>query len=82
MLRVTSVQALSKCRLMVEMEDGRRGVFDMRPYLSSAFFRELEDEAYFGRVGLFFEGIGWPNGQDIGPDTIAAELQTVADAAA
>jgi hypothetical protein len=82
MNRVTSVQALSECRLMVRMADGKSGVFDMRPYMSSAFFRELEDEAYFRQVGQFFDGIGWPNGQDIGPDTIAAELQAVVDAAA
>lgn len=82
MNRVTSVQALNERRLMVTMADGRRGVFDMRPFMGSAFFRELEDEAYFRQVGLFFDGVGWPNGQDIGPDTIAAELRIVVDAAA
>jgi hypothetical protein len=82
MNRVTSVQALNEFHLMVRMADGKSGVFDMRPYMGSAFFRELEDEAYFRQVGLFFDGIGWPNGQDIGPDTIAAELRTVVDTAA
>lgn len=81
MNRVTSVRALNECRLSVCMADGKSGVFDMRPYMGSAFFRELEDKAYFRQVGLFFDGVGWPNGQDIGPDTIAAELQVV-DAAA
>lgn len=82
MNRVTSLQALNECRLLVSMADGKNGVFDMRPYMRSAFFQELEDEAYFRQAGLFFDGIGWPNGQDIGPDTIAAELQAVVDAAA
>jgi hypothetical protein len=82
MNRVLSVQALNECRLMVRMADGQSGVFDMRPYMGSPFFRELEDEAYFRRVGLFFDGIGWPNGQDIGPDTIAAELQALLEAVA
>lgn len=82
MNRVASVQALNDCRLLVSMADGKSGVFDMRPYMASAFFQELEDEAYFRQVGLFFDGIGWPNGQDIGPDTIVAELRAVVDAAA
>ncbi|MBS4095213.1 MAG: DUF2442 domain-containing protein [Sulfuricella sp.] len=42
--------------------------------MTSEFFRELENEAYFRQVRIFVLGIGWPNGQDLGPDTIAAEL--------
>ncbi|MFA7242595.1 MAG: DUF2442 domain-containing protein [Sulfuricellaceae bacterium] len=61
-------------RVYVEMADGRCGFFDVAPYMASEFFRELENEAYFRQVRVFFRGIGWPNGQDLGPDTIIAEL--------
>jgi hypothetical protein len=33
-----------------------------------------KNEAWFQKVGLFFAGIGWPDGQDLGPDTVAAHL--------
>jgi Protein of unknown function (DUF2442) len=65
----------SATSLWVEMEDGREGVFDVAPYLRSDFFKELERPDYFEQVRIFFRGVGWPNGQDLGPDTISAELQ-------
>ncbi len=58
--------------------DGESGIFDVRPYIKSDFFKRLEDDAYFRQVRLFFTGIGWPEGQDLGPDTIAADLQPLA----
>ena len=48
--------------------------FDVKPCMDSVFFHALMDEAYFNQVHLVFNGIGWPNGQDLGPDTIAAKL--------
>ena len=59
----------------VEMTDGRCGEFDVRPYMGSTFFRSLESPDYFQQVRIVFRGIGWPEGQDIGHDTIAAELE-------
>lgn len=74
MNKVVRVQAESAGRVFVEMADGRCGLFDVKPYMRGDFFRELENEDYFRQVRLFFQGIGWPNGQDLGPDTITAEL--------
>ena len=31
---------------------------------------------------LFIDGIGWPNGQDLGPDTVVSEMRVIGDAAA
>lgn len=61
--------------LQVEMQDGRCGKFDVKPYMSSEFFSSLNDETYFQKVCLFFFGVGWPDGQDLGPDTVAAGLK-------
>ena len=77
MNQVISVRPESAGRIHAEMADGRSGLFDVRPYMTGEFFRELENEAYFRQVRVFFRGIGWPNGQDLGPDTIAAELVEV-----
>jgi Protein of unknown function (DUF2442) len=65
----------SPTSLWVEMEHGREGVFDVAPYLRSDFFKELERPAYFAQVRIFFRGVGWPNGQDLGPNTMSAKLQ-------
>lgn len=61
--------------LQVELQDGRSGEFDVNPYMESDFFAQLKDENYFRKVGLFFAGVGWPGGQDLGPDTVAANLR-------
>ena len=74
MSKVIGVRVMTAGVVWVELADGRRGEFDVRPYMVSDYFRELENEAYFSQVRVFFNGIGWPNGQDLGPDTVAAEL--------
>jgi hypothetical protein len=74
MNKVSSVKPLQDGMVFVEMADGRAGSFDVKPYMGSDFFRALMDENYFNQVRLFFNGIGWPDGQDIGPDTVVAML--------
>ena len=76
MNKVINVYSLSHGYLYVEMADGQCGEFDMTPYMESAFFSALKNEDYFKLVRSFFQGIGWPDGQDIGPDTIAAGLKS------
>lgn len=74
MNKVLKVQALDGGFLRVQMADGRTGDFDVNPYMASDFFAELKNDAYFKQVTLFFSGVAWPNGQDLGPDTISAHL--------
>jgi hypothetical protein len=81
MEKVTSVTPQANGQVLVTMSDNRTGLFDVRPYMNSAYFEALKDPAYFKQVRLVFRGIGWPDGQDLGPDTIAAELIEVAQAA-
>ena len=81
MNKVVKAAALPGGRLQVVLQDGRCGVFDVTPYMNSGFFTQLKDESYFAKVGLFFAGVGWPDGQDLGPDTIAANLQVMQSAA-
>ncbi|MGE4532640.1 DUF2442 domain-containing protein [Halomonas sp.] len=61
--------------LYVELENGQKGLFDMKPYLDHGIFRELRDRAYFDQVGILFGAVTWPNGQDIAPETLLAELK-------
>jgi len=78
MKKVISVKPIEGKKVEIVFSDGVCGVFDVTPYIRSDFFKRLADEKYFKQVSLFFNGIGWPEGQDLGPDTIEAELQITA----
>ena len=72
---VTSVKPLPDYRLYLETQGGKKGVFDMKPYLDRGIFKELHDVHYFNQVGIVMGAVTWPNEQDIAPETILAELQ-------
>jgi hypothetical protein len=71
------VKPLSDYRIYVEIEDGRQGIFDMKPYLDHGIFRELKDEHYFNQVDILFGAITWPHEQDIAPETLIEEMVQV-----
>lgn len=71
---VKIVKPLSDYRLYVEIEDGRRGIFDVKPYLDRGVFRELRDENYFRQVGVVFGAVTWPHEQDIAPETLIEDM--------
>ncbi len=74
---VKVVKPLTDYKIYVEVADGRKGVFDVAPYLEHGVFRELKNPAYFNQVGVLLGAVTWPNEQDIAPETLIAELQPV-----
>jgi hypothetical protein len=66
--------------LQVELEDGRCGVFDLKTYLQMPGFKALCDPAYFSQVQVLCGAVTWPDGEDIAPETLAAELKSLASA--
>lgn len=62
-------------KLGIELSNGRKGVFDVSPYVDKGIFVELKDNAYFRSVRPAFGGIMWPHEQDFIPETIECELQ-------
>lgn len=74
---VKLVKPLPEYRIYVELENGRTGVFDLKPYLDRGILRELKDVHYFNQVNIVFGAVTWPNAQDIAPETLLAELQPV-----
>lgn len=76
MKKIVQVTPHEGKKVSVVFSDGMSGIFDVSPYIRSDFFKSLQDDNYFRQVRLFFTGIGWPEGQDIGPDTIEAELRS------
>ena len=77
---VKTVKPLPDYRIYVEIDDGRKGVFDLKPYLDHGVFRELRDVHYFNQVGILFGAVTWPNDQDIAPETLLAEMIPVESA--
>ena len=71
---VKSVSALPDYRLAVELADGRRGVFDLRPFLDRPGLQRLKDPAYFSSVSIRLGALTWPHEEDIAPDTLSAHL--------
>jgi len=71
---VKKVKPLPNYRIYVEIEDGRKGIFDLKPYLDHGVFRELRDLHYFNQVGILFGAVTWPHDQDIAPETLLAEM--------
>jgi hypothetical protein len=72
-----TVKPLPDFRIYVEIEDGRKDIFDLNPYLDHGIFRELRDVHYFNQVGIQFGAVTWPNEQDIAPETLLAEMLPV-----
>ncbi len=74
-----TVRPLDDYEIWVELEDGRKGVFDLKPYLNHGVFRELQDKHYFSQVRIVLGAVTWPHEQDIAPETLASGLKTVAE---
>ena len=79
-LDVKHLSPLPDFMLQVELEDGRRGVFDLKPYLHLPGFKALRDPVYFGQVQILCGAATWPDGEDIAPESLAAALKTLASA--
>lgn len=54
---------------------GVSGVFNVKPYLKSTVFKELEDESYFRQVRPAHYGVAWPHEQDFSSDTIIWDIE-------
>ncbi len=78
---VIQVRPMEDYTLYVELEDGREGIFDLKPYLKQGVFRELQDKTYFAQVDIVSGAVTWPNEQDIAPETLLADMQPLHDAA-
>jgi hypothetical protein len=72
---VVVVEPLENYKLRVTLSNGRKGIFDVSPYLDMEVFQELKDPRYFRRVYVDYDTVVWPHEQDIAPETVELELQ-------
>ena len=75
MIKVVSVDPIEDYKLRIEFSNGRKGIFDVSPYIETGIFVELKDKAYFRSVRPAFGGVMWPHEQDFSAETIDCELQ-------
>ena len=71
-MRLVDVRPAEPGVLVVVLDDGRTGRFDVRPYFSSPAFRPLQDDREFERVRNGGYYVEWPCGADLSADTIEA----------
>ena len=67
------------CTLYIRTEDGRAGIFNVKPYLNSEAFAPLKDKQEFEQVrngGYFVE---WQCGADLSADTIQSRWDLITD---
>lgn len=76
------VQPLADFKLSVELQDGRVGVFDVKPFLQTPALVRLRDPEYFRQVSIQWGALTWPEQEDIAPDTLEAYLQVHAPSVA
>jgi hypothetical protein len=76
-MRIAKLTPRKDWTLVAVCDDGRTGVFDVKPYLEFEAFEPLRDISEFMKVangGYFVE---WECGADLSADTIEARMKTV-----
>ena len=68
--RAIEVKALPDYKLEILFEDGKKGIFDVKPYLKYVQFEALNNEEVFNSVKIDGLSISWENGVDICPDEL------------
>jgi hypothetical protein len=74
-MRISKITPKKNYILHIVLDDGRKGIFDVNPYLKYEAFIELKKPNSFKKVsngGYFIE---WDCGADLSLDTIAHHLQ-------
>lgn len=82
MIFVKSVKYLIDYKIFVTFDDGSAGEVDLQGLLSGPVFEPLKDKSYFSRlmVDPELETVVWPNGADLAPEFLKANLAKTAKA--
>ena len=72
---VVRAEPLNDFLLRVELDNGRKGIFDLKPYLSYPAYWKLQNPGYFRCVRVEHGVLCWPNDEDVAPENVEAELK-------
>ena len=75
--RVVEVKPNPDYSLTLKFTNGEVRRFDVRPYLERGVFKELKDVQLFNSVRPSLGSIQWLNGQDLCPDTLYLDSQSL-----
>ena len=67
---IREAKAVDSHRVAVTFEDGRKGVFDCRPYFKMGYYKPLNNPALFKCVTVSHGWLNWPGDIDIGADDV------------
>jgi hypothetical protein len=78
-MNITEVIPQDNYTLYVKTEDGKAGLFDVRPYLESEVFAPLKDVREFKNIrnGKYY--VEWGCGADLSADTIQTRWSAVTE---
>jgi hypothetical protein len=67
--KIINVEALEDYKIKLNYETGEVKLFNVLPYISGTWYKELNDYRYFKTVHIISNGNGieWEHGQDIAP---------------
>lgn len=72
MMNIAEIVPKEDYFLYVRADDGRTGMFDVKPFLESEAFEPLKDENEFEQVHNHRYFVEWACGADLSADTILA----------
>ncbi len=75
--RVKKVAPNNDYTLTLTFTNNEVRYFDMKPYLDTGIFKELNDPRFFNTVRPFLGSIRWKNGQDLCPDMLYEDSTAV-----
>jgi hypothetical protein len=77
LIKVVKAEPLGGYRLRVRFSDGSAGERDFADVVSAGgpMLNPLRDPAYFARVFTEFGAPTWPNGYDLAPNALHAEMR-------
>lgn len=68
--KIKEVQANENYTLTITFDNGEKRLFDVTPFYSKGIFNKLKELTYFKRARIAFDGIEWPDQQDLSHDTL------------
>ena len=76
--RLRALSVLPGWQLAVTFNDGTKGIVDVSELVhgsDAGVFEALRDPAYFAQAYLDCGAVTWPNGADLAPDGMHAEIR-------
>jgi len=78
MIRIKSVKPNSDYTLLLTFTNGKKGVFDVKPYFGKGtVFKGINNPVTFQSVKVVHGTIEWANGADLCPDCVYLETKFI-----